>query len=31
LRFSTAFVNKKLCGYCYGLRCRGHGGAGCWA
>lgn len=29
LRFSTAFVNKKLCGYCYGLRCRGLGGAGC--
>ena len=31
LSFSTAFVNKKLCSYCYGLRCRGIGGAGCWA
>ena len=31
LRFSTAFVNKKLCSYCYGLRCRGLGGAECWA
>lgn len=31
LRFSTAFVNKKLCSYCHGLRCRGLGGAGCWA
>lgn len=31
LRFSTAFVNKNLCSYCYGLRCRGLGSAGCWA
>ena len=31
LRFSTAFEQKKLCGYCRRLRCRGHGGAGCWS
>lgn len=31
LSFSTAFGQKILCGYCCGLRCRGYGGAGCWA
>lgn len=31
LSFSTAFEQKKLCGYCRRLRCRGHGGAGCWS
>ena len=31
LNFSTAFGQKILCGYCCGLRCRGYGGAGCWA
>lgn len=30
LSFSIAFEQKKLCGYCRRLRCRGHGGAGCW-
>ena len=31
LSFSPAFEQKKLCGYSRQLRCRGHGGAGCWS